>query len=166
MRDWFKAILILLLTEGVWIVLLGGVLVQAETGSFDVPLRPTPIVQAGIVLLVIGLGLSSLANYELIAAGATFPIGTRKPEVLWTKGMYERVRNPQSLAMVLSLLGAAVAVDSNAIWVLPTGAAVYLWLLVIPVEQRRLEEVLGQAYVDYRSSVPGWLPLTDEERSA
>ena len=165
MRDWLKAAVILAVTEGAWIVLFGGVLVQAETGSYEIVLRPTPIALAGMVLTVIGLGVSVTANHQLIAAGASFPIGTKKPEVLWTDGLYERVRNPQSLAMVLAMLGTAVAVDSDAIWLLPIGAAVYLWLLVIPVEQRRLEEVLGQPYVDYRDAVPGWLPLTKEEMS-
>ncbi len=181
----WKPALPVLWTEGLWVALVGGLLVWEETGTVAPDLRPLPVALAGTAVTFAGVILSYLANRELITGGTGWPallaeagaVATerpnrdrgprapatpRLPRRLVTTGLYGRLRNPQALGMLLTFTGTAVIVDSKAIWLLPLIAAAYLLIVVLPVERRRLEELFGEEYEAYRTAVPALLPSASD----
>ena len=72
-------------------------------------------------------------------------------------GIYERVRHPRYLGMILSWLGAALLTGATRLLAL---VAVFLGLawLVMELEERELLKRLGEPYADYRRRVPRLVP--------
>lgn len=71
-------------------------------------------------------------------------------------GMYARVRHPIYLFTLVAFVATPFMTLDRAILVVAT--AIYL-AVAIPVEERKLIEVFGGAYLDYRKRVPAVLPL-------
>jgi protein-S-isoprenylcysteine O-methyltransferase Ste14 len=105
-----------------------------------------------------GLGLT-------VAAAAAFRFarhGTsvhpfHQPTALVTDGPYRITRNPMYLGMVIALLGIAVWLGSlTPLLVIPVFARL-IQRLFITNEERRLSDVFGAAYHEYRNRVRRWL---------
>lgn len=80
--------------------------------------------------------------------------------ILVTAGPYAYVRNPSYLGSFL--VGSGIVVMSGLLWFLP----VYLLLFFVgyqPMvlwEERRLKDMHGDIYVDYKKRVRRWIPST------
>lgn len=72
-------------------------------------------------------------------------------------GIYERLRHPRYLGMMLAWLGAALLSGATRLLVLVVGF-MGLAVLVTELEERELLGRLGEAYADYRRRVPRFLP--------
>jgi protein-S-isoprenylcysteine O-methyltransferase Ste14 len=103
----------------------------------------------GVILLVIGVATRILAWIQI---PNTHRIGN-----LVTTGIYSRTRNPVYLAFMLIIVGVAFLFPGllTLIW-LVIGIAVLYGLA--KVEERDLEKVYGNKYLDYKRSVPFFLP--------
>ena len=79
-------------------------------------------------------------------------------------GIYERVRHPRYLGMMLAWLGAALLTGATRLLAL---VAVFLGLawLVMELEERELLKRLGEPYADYRRRVPRLVPRWPARRS-
>lgn len=79
------------------------------------------------------------------------------PRALVTDGPYARTRNPMYLAGVVILLGLAILLGSLAPLLAPVayGAAAHAHFL--PAEEKVMEDRFGEAYREYRASVPTWI---------
>jgi protein-S-isoprenylcysteine O-methyltransferase Ste14/SAM-dependent methyltransferase len=146
-------------------------------------LRP-PIVYAGSILLGVLLdiawplpfvpralgrpvgGALALAAVVLFVAAvrqlstAGTPVPGKKPTtVLVRTGPYRVSRNPIYLAFSLLHLGVATWVGSW--WLLATlvASVTFVAAVVVPREERYLEEQFGSTYVDYKASVRRWLQV-------
>ena len=103
----------------------------------------------GIILIVIGVAIRILAWIQI---PNTHRIGT-----LVTTGIYSRTRNPIYLAFMLIIVGVAF---------LFPGLLTLIWLVIgimvlyglARVEERDLEKVYGNEYLDYKRGVPLFLP--------
>jgi protein-S-isoprenylcysteine O-methyltransferase Ste14 len=103
----------------------------------------------GIILLVIGVAIRILAWVQI---PNTHRIGN-----LVTTGIYSRTRNPVYLAFMLIIVGVS--------FLLP-GLLTLIWLVIgvmvlyglAKLEERDLENVYGNRYLDYKRSVPLLLP--------
>jgi len=74
------------------------------------------------------------------------------------RGLYQWVRHPRYLGMILAVLGASLLGGSQALWI-----AFAVWMVIalamIRLEDRELRARFGPAYVDYARRVPALLPL-------
>jgi protein-S-isoprenylcysteine O-methyltransferase Ste14 len=103
----------------------------------------------GIILLVIGVAIRILAWIQI---PNTHRIGN-----LVTTGIYSRTRNPVYLAFMLIIVGIAF---------LFPGLLTLIWLVIgimvlyglAKLEERDLENVYDNEYLDYKRSVPLFLP--------
>jgi len=100
----------------------------------------------GLALLVVGLGLLTLARWQL---GDAFSIEP-KATTLVTRGLYARIRNPVYVFGIVMLAGLLLYL--NLPWLLPLLFPVVIFQVVrARREARVLEERFGDAYRDYRA---------------
>lgn len=115
-----------------------------------------PLGYAGIVAVIFGIIMASVSAAMFRKAGTgiePFDDAT----TLVTGGFYRYTRNPMYLGMILMLAGSAFLLGS-------AGAALPLLIFILIIrnhfvlgEERFLETVFGQRYLDYKSSVRRWL---------
>lgn len=111
----------------------------------------------GIPVTAIGLGFGLRANMEFNRAGTDDRFAEPTSAIV-TTGSNARVRNPMYVGLVLIYLGIVLTV--NAAWALlglPV-LVVYLHFGVIRREEEYLEDRFGDEYLDYKASVPRWIP--------
>jgi protein-S-isoprenylcysteine O-methyltransferase Ste14 len=74
-----------------------------------------------------------------------------------TSGPFRLSRNPLYVSLVATLAAFGILLDSA--WHLPAAALLALALdrFVVREEERRLGELFGEAYAEYRARVRRWL---------
>lgn len=112
-----------------------------------------------------GLVLVALGSAALVWCVVTFHQRSRgtlapwKPPIaLVTSGLFAASRNPMYLAVVLVLAGWAIVFRSPWHLAYTMALALAFHVRVVWGEEPRLGEVFGTAWLDYRSTVPRWLP--------
>jgi protein-S-isoprenylcysteine O-methyltransferase Ste14 len=111
---------------------------------------------AGLILVVIGVAVAFSA-LGIFRKRSTTTIPFETPTSLVTSGPYRFTRNPMYVGLTLVYLG--VAGTRAEIWpviVLPVMLA-YVNFIVIPVEERHLQNAFGDAYAHYGARVRRWL---------
>lgn len=115
-----------------------------------------PLAYAGIIVVILGIVMASVSAAMFRRAGTGIePFD--EATTLVTGGFYRYSRNPMYLGMFLMLAGNAIMLGS-------AGAALPVMIFVLIIrnnfvlgEERFLEAVFGQRYLDYKSSVRRWL---------
>jgi protein-S-isoprenylcysteine O-methyltransferase Ste14 len=132
---WFKVRFAVLYPFGVWAVISGY--------STD------ESIMRSIWFILLGLGIRSWANCYAI-----------KMEELTTSGPYAHVRHPLYLGSFLIMTGFLVMLkvywSISVICILVVIGVVYKW--TIQKEEKMLNDKFGKEYVDYRKSVPAFVP--------
>jgi protein-S-isoprenylcysteine O-methyltransferase Ste14 len=100
----------------------------------------------GSILLVTGVGLLSLARFQL---GRSFSV-TPQAKKLVTHGLYSRIRNPIYVFGAMGMAGVFLIVQRPALWVLFTVIAV-MQVVRARREAAVLEAKFGEEYRAYRS---------------
>ena len=138
------------------LILVGvGVLIGALSNlpglvSWPLNLFGLPPIIGGILLLK--------ASFELFGRTGTSPDPDSAPKVLITEGPYRYVRNPIYIGFALIQLGVALLLGSLIILALLPIFLLSIHYGFILREERVLGEQLGEAYREYRRTVPRWLP--------
>lgn len=120
-------------------------------------LSPFERIVIGLVLLAAGLALVVAANRAFMAART--PAAPWKPTaVVVTSGIFAWMRNPMYVGGLVALVGLAILLASDWLVVTTVVMAVVLHFGVVKREERYLDAKFGDAYRDYRASVPryGW----------
>lgn len=91
------------------------------------------------------------------AAGGTFYYADPPKRVVST-GPYRYIRNPLYLTLFLDTAGLFLAYGSTAFIVILVLLVVGIHYLVVRWEEPGLEKRFGSAYLDYKRSVPRWIP--------
>jgi protein-S-isoprenylcysteine O-methyltransferase Ste14 len=110
----------------------------------------------GFVLVGIGIIVAGSA-LGIFKKASTTTVPFERPSTLVTSGPYRFSRNPMYVALTLEYIGVAGA--RNEVWpllLLPL-VLVYVNFMVIPFEERRLDDVFGDAYQAYGARVRRWL---------
>ncbi|MBV5319110.1 MAG: isoprenylcysteine carboxylmethyltransferase family protein [Desulfobulbaceae bacterium] len=81
-----------------------------------------------------------------------------KEDRVVTEGPYALVRNPLYVFSFLGALGLGLATRHLSIVTIIVGAFILYYPLVVLAEERNLQHKFGQAYLDYSSKVPRFLP--------
>lgn len=155
---WMRATSYVLVVGGGWLAALPAGVLLAAKGSWRPTFREWPAAPLGCASFAAGLTLACWAGFYLIHYGRGTPLPLDPPRRLVTCGPYRRVRNPQSVAMVLMVAGEVVAVRSMALWVMLPLTVAYLELLVGRWEERQMARDFGPEYDSYARRVRKWLP--------
>lgn len=76
---------------------------------------------------------------------------------LLTEGIYGRIRHPRYVEFTLGCVGWALVINYAGLYLLVALSLAALYAIVL-IEERELRERFGQAYVDYASRVPRFIP--------
>jgi protein-S-isoprenylcysteine O-methyltransferase Ste14 len=110
----------------------------------------------GVVPIVAGLAVMiGAARQFKMASTEINPFG--KPSKLVQGGPFRYSRNPMYLAMLLILVGAAVAWGTISPFIFPP---LFGWLLTvrfIVMEELKMARIFGVEYEEYQSQVRRWL---------
>jgi protein-S-isoprenylcysteine O-methyltransferase Ste14 len=110
----------------------------------------------GVPLVLIGIWLSVKAD-SLFKINKTAIKPFDKPSVLVIEGPFKISRNPMYLGMALALLGEALILGSLITFPAPAIYFIHISLSFIPGEERNMEEVFAQEYLDYKKRVRRWI---------
>ena len=143
-----------------WVFILVYLVGVAIQRVLPIAIRPSQIASviraAGFVFVVVGIGFAFSA-LGIFKKTKTTTVPHETPSTLVTSGPYRFTRNPMYVGLTLIYLG--VAGTRLEIWpaiVLPLLLA-YVNFVVIPVEERSLRGVFGDAYQEYGARVGRWL---------
>ena len=99
----------------------------------------------------------------LVAAGEAIRIWAagyiKKNKVLSIVGPYKYVRNPLYLGSFLIGLGFGIFINNFMVFAAITIVFLYIYTLKINSEERKLEEIFGAQYLEYKRNAGRWLPL-------
>ncbi|MFZ5941819.1 MAG: methyltransferase family protein [Bacteroidota bacterium] len=116
------------------------------------------------LLLIPGLlfAVWSLAEQNNRGEGGPLEIGnleiSPKTRMLVTSGPYRYTRNPMLFGAFLLYLAYALVLNSLSSLILVFLLFALMLGLVVPMEEKRLEKDFGEAYLEYRKSVPVFFP--------
>ena len=113
---------------------------------------------AGFFIFGIGLFLIALCGILLSTCGFGTPGHRLFPTEFIATGPFRHVRNPMSIGAILATLGWSLVNRSPSMllaWLLLT---LLIRLVVVYIEEPKLEKSFGASYRSYRTSVPRWLP--------
>ncbi len=95
--------------------------------------------------------------------GGGTPAPYDPPKIFVARGIYTRVRNPMMIGVILVLLGEALLFGSIPILI---WGLIFIQgsLVLIPFwEEPDLERRFGEAYLEYKRTVPRWIPKIKSE---
>ena len=112
-------------------------------------------VTLGAIVAIAGGTLAVTAERRFKAVGTNVP--PWKPAFhLATSGVYQRLRNPMYVGLMLLVGGIGIALASDWTLVLLVPTAIVLHYGVVLREERYLERKFGEEYRRYKASVPRW----------
>ena len=113
---------------------------------------------AAVPVIAAGAALYAWCVWNFAAVGRGTPGPWDAPSRVVAAGPYRWVRNPIYLAALLVVLGEAWLFMS--LWLLAYAGlmAVFFHLFVTGYEERTLRRRFGLSYLEYRRTVPRWLP--------
>ncbi len=117
-----------------------------------------PAWPVGGALAAAGTGLVVWTVLTVRRASETLsPVAT--PARLVTGGPLAHTRNPMYLGVVTTVAGVALVAGSPAAGGYALALLVVYHVVVVRVEEPKLQATFGETYEDYRRRVPRWLPL-------
>ncbi|MCG9730872.1 isoprenylcysteine carboxylmethyltransferase family protein [Shewanella sp. Isolate13] len=148
-------------------LLMGAIAQITDTTGITSSTAPTiatdsslPWVQLMAILLLLALGVLCAFAGVISFNRAKTTVHPLKPETasaLVTSGIYRFSRNPMYLGMAFTLCAWACYLGN--IWSLVgvIGFLLYMYRFQIRPEERALERLFGQAFIDYKKRVRPWL---------
>ena len=142
------------------IVALGFAGAMWAAASLPPRFQPPVLLRVTLVGVLTALGVGTMIAGVQAFRRARTTVNPLRPETstaLVSGGIYSRTRNPMYLGILLLLL--AWAVHLSALWpfVGPVLFALYMSRFQILPEERALEALFGEAFVEYRKRVGRWL---------
>jgi protein-S-isoprenylcysteine O-methyltransferase Ste14 len=138
------------------VYLAGAALQRVRPIAIRAPELTSTLRVAGFAFVVVGVAVAFSA-VGIFKKSNTTTVPFETPSKLVVSGPFRFTRNPMYVGLTLTYLG--VAGTRSEVWpviMLPLLLA-YVNFLVIPVEERNLQGVFGEAYQQYGSKVRRWL---------
>jgi protein-S-isoprenylcysteine O-methyltransferase Ste14 len=111
-----------------------------------------------VPVIAAGAALYAWCVWNFAAVGDGTPGLWDPPRRVVATGPYRWVRNPIYLAALLVILGEAWLFWSLRLLVYAAAVAAFCHLFVTLYEERRLARKFGDSYLEYRRTVPRWIP--------
>jgi protein-S-isoprenylcysteine O-methyltransferase Ste14 len=131
---------------------LSGWAVQGPLG------RGWPLRVLGAVLIAAGIAVLATAFVRFVVEGLGTPAPVAPTSELVIGGLYRYVRNPMYLAVVATIVGQSLFLGQRELAVYAAIAWVVMAVFAAAYETPALTRQFGHAYIDYRRTVPAWLP--------
>ncbi|UCH94132.1 MAG: isoprenylcysteine carboxylmethyltransferase family protein [Candidatus Aminicenantes bacterium] len=119
---------------------------------------PSPYNWLGLVLLAPGLGFGIWTMYTYASRGKGTTVPYEPTQQLITEGPYRYLRNPMVLATHFIMAGLVVILSSYILLFIVLSAIKESHKYIVRVEENEMEIRFGQAYLDYKTRVPRWIP--------
>jgi protein-S-isoprenylcysteine O-methyltransferase Ste14 len=125
---------------------------------------PGPAAWEAAVVIAAGLALYAWCVWNFAVVGRGTPGPWDAPSRFVAAGPYRYVRNPIYLAALLVVLGEAWLFLSPPLLAYAGAMAVSFHLFVTGYEERTLRRRFGGTYLEYRRTVPRWIPRPPSSR--
>jgi protein-S-isoprenylcysteine O-methyltransferase Ste14 len=125
-----------------------------------------PVEWEAVAVIAAGAALYVWCVGRFAAVGDGTPGLWDAPKRVVAVGPYRWVRNPIYLAALVIVLGEAWLFMSPRLVAYAGVMAVFFHLFVTGYEERTLRRRFGAAYLEYRRSVPRWLPRAPRSSGA
>jgi protein-S-isoprenylcysteine O-methyltransferase Ste14 len=151
------------LAEGVFRVIATLIVLTVSGLGLDIGLHLSrylsgPLSWAGLGPIAVGVGLEVLGTVAFWKQGGGTPHPVAPPKRLVLDGPYAYTRNPLYLGRFSILLGVSILLGSPGILVVLFALILFVQLVLLPREERRLAARHGSAYNQYSSRVSRWIP--------
>ena len=111
---------------------------------------------SGIILMILGLILANSGAGEFRKAKTGFQLQTGGSSLV-TSGAFRYSRNPMYLGTLFWLAGLAVLLGSLITFLFPILFFALANFLLIPPEEKKLQQTFGEQFISYRQGVRQWL---------
>ena len=119
--------------------------------------RASDVRPVGLAPLVVGIVLLLWCVRDFYVAGKGTLAPWSPPKNLVTVGLYRYSRNPMYVAVLMILVGWALAFGSSGLWIYAAAVAVAFHLRVVLYEEPWLARTHADAFAAYRARVRRWL---------
>jgi protein-S-isoprenylcysteine O-methyltransferase Ste14 len=116
-----------------------------------------PAFVAAIAVLAVGGAIYGWCVVDFASFGRGTPLPLDAPKRLVRRGLYRYSRNPMYVGVLTVILGWAVLYRSAAVVAYGVAVAVAFHSFIVFYEERKLRELFGSDYEQYRREVPRWL---------
>jgi protein-S-isoprenylcysteine O-methyltransferase Ste14 len=115
-----------------------------------------PSTYFGFLIIGFGFGMAVWCRSLFLNNATTLQL-YEKPTSLVTSGPFRFSRNPIYLGMASILLGVAVLSGTLVTLAFPIIFIVLINFFIIPGEERKLEKIFGEPYLEYKNNVRRWV---------
>lgn len=115
-----------------------------------------PYSYLGILFIIAGIGFNLWAD-GLFKKGDTPVKPHVSPTVLLTSGPFRISRNPMYLGMLIILIGVIFLLGSLITLMFPLFYFVLMERLFISFEEKNMEKIFGDTYLNYKKRVRRWI---------
>jgi protein-S-isoprenylcysteine O-methyltransferase Ste14 len=115
-----------------------------------------PYTYFGFMLILFGVILNLWTDF-LFKKGKTTVKPYENPRELLIEGPFRISRHPMYLGMTGVLLGVAVLHGTLITFLFPLSFIILAELIYIPFEEKNLEQMFGEQYLDYKKKVRRWI---------
>jgi protein-S-isoprenylcysteine O-methyltransferase Ste14 len=112
----------------------------------------------GTFIIALGAGIYAWTVWDFASFGRGTPFPIDAPKKLVVRGLYQYVRNPMYLGVILVILGWSAVFASGWLLLYVLGVLVIVHLFVVLYEEPRLKKLFGAEYMAYHSAVGRWVP--------
>lgn len=126
---------------------------------FIIPIRKIihfPYNLSGIILILFGF-IINIWTDALFKRHETTVKPHISPTALIIKGPFLISRHPMYLGMLAVLLGIAILLGSLITFIFPVLFMILMEIIFISLEEKNLEEIFGDKYLEYKEKVRRWL---------
>ena len=116
---------------------------------------PRPYSYLGAVLMLLSLALMTWTAMLFREERTSFQL-RGESSALVTSGPFRFSRNPMYLGMLTWLVGLAVLLGSLIAFLFPILFFLLANLLIIPPEEKRMEQLFGLQFIEYKRRVKRW----------
>jgi protein-S-isoprenylcysteine O-methyltransferase Ste14 len=122
----------------------------------------SPAAWEALPVIAAGTALYAWCVWNFAVQGHGTPGLWDAPARVVATGPYRWVRNPIYLAALLIVLGEAWLFLSPPLLAYAGAMAVFFHLFVVSYEERTLRRRFGDTYLEYRRTVPRWIPRSPQ----
>src|SRR5262245_36388559 len=112
----------------------------------------------GVIPILIGATIYFWCAWDFTFTGRGTPAPIDPPKELVAKGLYQYVRNPMYVGVLLILLGEAWFFGSSSLLGYAAILFVCFHLFVLLYEEPALKRRFGESYQRYCETTPRWIP--------
>ena len=152
---WLRTVVFTLLVPG---TVLGVIPFALTEGGYGPHLQLGGMHWLGFVLLAPGCAIILSCFADFVRRGRGTPAPYDPPRQLVITGLYQYVRNPQYLGVLLVCMGQAVLTGRVILLGYAMVLGIVYHLFVRFYEEPTLKRKFGEAYLRYCDEVPRWLP--------